>query len=844
VGEGAAADTSQGGRRIIERPRLTRLLTESESRVMLLVAPAGYGKTTLARQWLADRKHAWYQATSASTDVAALALGLASGASNVVPDPGESLRARLKTVGDAASEARSLATDLSQGLDEWPTDVRFVIDDYHLLAENEAAEAFIESLVAETPATFLIISRSRPTWVTAKDLLYGDVVELGRNVLAMTHAEAAEALAKSHEQIPGLVTLAEGWPAVIGLAALVPYALPDDTSAIPETLHEFFAEELYDAVDPATRAAAVELSVAPTISDDVANAMFGEDGGAVLEASCRNGFLTKVGSGYEMHPLVRQFLKTKSADFEQTRTRSTAETIAAAYVVDSRWDDAMAVASEFGLVETMLQVLDEALDVLLAEGRLATLRRWIEAVRPHAPTATIVRLASLEVDFRTGNWAAASAKARQLAGAIPAESPLASRVYLRAGQMAHIDDRHDEAIELFTAASAQAPSPRDLRNALWSRLLTLCDLEHRAEAEATLHEIEDLPPLTCDDVLRAAQGRLQFATRWGPLVEAVATVSGVVDLVDDSNDPLVRTGFLQTYGAALGLVARYSDATPIADRLIEESERYHLGWVVPHALQMGAVAQVGLRDFDAALKSIDRAVRLAEQQGNLHTQVNGLVLRARIYLCSGSAERAVDLLDKREASFTSTGMEGEYSATYALALACCGETDRVAERIRESERVSNQLDAAGVRRFAALVATYFNAGKLDRRLATDALSTVAMTGNYNAFVCAYRAFPPILDTLESTKIDTEPFVALVTALDRNLAEKLGFVKPRRARKKAPLTRREREVFQLMCQGLANREIARTLWISESTVKVHVHHVLTKMGVRTRTEAVAAGLDPD
>jgi len=813
---------------------------------MLLVAPAGYGKTTLARQWLAEGKHAWYQATGASTDVAALALGVASAASNVVEDVAAdaTLRARLKTVGVAASEARSLAADLSNGLDRWPPDVRFVIDDYHLLAESEAAETFIESLIADTRTAFLIISRSRPRWVTAKDLLYGDVVELGRNVLAMTHAEAAQALAKSHEQLPGLVTLAEGWPAVIGLAAMVPYALPQTASEIPETLHEFFAEELYDAADGPTRAAAVQLSFAPTITDAVSSALFGGRKDLDLDRCCRSGFLTKVGVTFEMHPLVRQFLKSKWAEFGNEAMRQTTETIANAYVLESRWDDAAAVAAEFSLTEIMLRVLDGALDALLSEGRLTTLAKWVETVRPLAPTAPSMRLASLEIDFRTGDWAAASGKAQQLASAVPAESALASRVYLRAGQMAHVDDRHDEAIALLTAAAAQARSPSDLRNALWSRLLTVCDLEEKAEAEATLHEIEKLAPLTSDDVLRAAQGRLHLATRWGPLVDTLAKLSGVVEVVDDSNDPLVRTGFLQTYGAALGLAARYSDAIPIADRLIEESSRYHLGWVIPHALQMGAVAQIGLRDFDGALKNIERAVSLAEGQGNLHAQVNGLVLRSRIHLCSGSPERAAALLERREASFTSTGMEAEYSATLAFALACCGETTLVAGRIRESERVSNQLDAADLRRFAAAIASQFESGELDQRLVADAFAGVAAAGNFNAFVCAYRAFPPILAALNTVDVDTKSFAELVTALDRNLAEKIGLVKAQGPRKKTPLTRREREVFELMCKGLANREIGRTLWISESTVKVHVHHILTKMGVRTRTEAVAAGLDSD
>ena len=81
---------------------------------MLLVAPAGYGKTTLARQWLQDRRHAWYQATPASSDVAGLALGIGESLATFVKGAGEQLRARLQTVGDASLEARSLAADLAE----------------------------------------------------------------------------------------------------------------------------------------------------------------------------------------------------------------------------------------------------------------------------------------------------------------------------------------------------------------------------------------------------------------------------------------------------------------------------------------------------------------------------------------------------------------------------------------------------------------------------------------------------------------------------------------------------------------------------------------------------------
>ena len=62
---------------IIKRPRLTKLLDESGARIILLVAPAGYGKTTLAREWLGQREDAlWYSGRPAMADVAALASGL------------------------------------------------------------------------------------------------------------------------------------------------------------------------------------------------------------------------------------------------------------------------------------------------------------------------------------------------------------------------------------------------------------------------------------------------------------------------------------------------------------------------------------------------------------------------------------------------------------------------------------------------------------------------------------------------------------------------------------------------------------------------------------------------
>lgn len=59
-----------------------------------------------------------------------------------------------------------------------------------------------------------------------------------------------------------------------------------------------------------------------------------------------------------------------------------------------------------------------------------------------------------------------------------------------------------------------------------------------------------------------------------------------------------------------------------------------------------------------------------------------------------------------------------------------------------------------------------------------------------------------------------------------------------ARRKFQLSKREAEVVKLISQGLANKEISSTIFISEFTVKDHIKNVMRKMGASTRNEIIA------
>ena len=95
-----------------------------------------------------------------------------------------------------------------------------------------------------------------------------------------------------------------------------------------------------------------------------------------------------------------------------------------------------------------------------------------------------------------------------------------------------------------------------------------------------------------------------------------------------------------------------------------------------------------------------------------------------------------------------------------------------------------------------------------------------------------------------TEASAEELIAAVHALSQGLvvgAPELMFETESEPPERGPLTERESEVLGLLARGLANKQIAAALGISEHTVKFHVSSIYTKLNVTNRAEAVSAGL---
>jgi DNA-binding NarL/FixJ family response regulator len=128
-------------------------------------------------------------------------------------------------------------------------------------------------------------------------------------------------------------------------------------------------------------------------------------------------------------------------------------------------------------------------------------------------------------------------------------------------------------------------------------------------------------------------------------------------------------------------------------------------------------------------------------------------------------------------------------------------------------------------------------GRVEKQEIERSYATTMSEGAFDTLVFTYRLHPAILSTLGQNPAHREHLSQLlVDSNDQALARQFGLARWGVPRERKVLTPRETQVYELLAEGRSNIEIARALFISEKTAKVHVRNVLHKLGVQNRTQA--------
>jgi LuxR family maltose regulon positive regulatory protein len=345
----------------VARPRLIRRLSEArEPPFVLLVAPAGYGKTTLLSEWAAcdGRRFVWID------------LG----------------------AGDCDSD-RLLASVRRTVCESQPPTV-LVVDNAHPLSTQDTFDA-LEELARSMPcgSQVALASRSEPKLPVGSLRAHRRIFELRTGDMAMTRSEAAALLAAAGIRLAsdGLDTLmrrTEGWPAGLYLAALSLRAQPNVEAALSRfagddrVVADYLRDELIERLEPDHVTFLLRTSILDNLSGSLCDAVLDEGGSArTLGALARSNVLMvsldRGGTSYRYHPLFAEMLRAELRRLDPQREPELHARASAWYEEHGDLDSAIRHTVAAGDPEQSGALLWRHASSYIGHGRNAALQNWL-----------------------------------------------------------------------------------------------------------------------------------------------------------------------------------------------------------------------------------------------------------------------------------------------------------------------------------------------------------------------------------------------------------------------------------------------------------------------------------
>jgi LuxR family maltose regulon positive regulatory protein len=855
-------------RTLVGRPRLhVRLERAADARLLLVSAPAGFGKTTLVGEWLDDVTDqtavAWLSLDERDDDPATFWAYVLASLQSAVPELDVGADA---LVGSDHAPSDAVLAALVNELHALERDVILVLDDFHVVHRAEIHDG-VASLIEHLPDRALVVITSRvdPPLPLARLRARGELLEIRAADLRFTVEEAAEylngpmRLELTEVDVATLEARTEGWIAALQLAALSMQGRDDLSGFIAgfagddRFVVDYLVGEVLERQPDAVRRFLLRTSVLDQLHGSLCDAVTETgDGTATLEALERQNLfvvpLDERREWYRYHHLFADVLRARLLADDPDALPELHRRASAWYADHGDTTIAIRHALAAHDFDRAADLAELALPAMRRDRKDATLREWAHAIPADVVrTRPVLAVGLVGTTMSSGDLDEVARRLDEveawLALAPPARDEAGTRV---------VDDAQlrslPGAIEMYRAAMA----------------LTQGDV---AGTMAHARRVLDVVVDDDDELLAAAHTLLGLAAWWeGDLDTAFA----------EYTDAVTRMRRIGHLADILGVTMQMADIRVAQGRLREAQRLYEHGAELVTTRAAGPLR--GIADMHVGLAEIMRErderdaaadqLRLAQELELFATPqyaYRSRAVRAGLLLAGGDTAGCLALLEEAERVYDTDFSpavrpvgarrarthvrQGDLAAARAwvrerglslddelryvtefehITLAIIVLNDRANER--DLPRVSEMLDrllaaaeagdrGSSVIEILAVQALAFDA-RGDTPKALDALRRAVARAEPEGYVRVFAFLGPRLAQLRE---------ALAAGTPSSRVAQPGLVEP--------LSDRELDVLRLLRSDLSGPDIARELIVSLNTVRTHTKHIYTKLGVGNRREAV-------
>ncbi|XGV97577.1 MAG: LuxR C-terminal-related transcriptional regulator [Leptolyngbya sp. BL-A-14] len=874
---------------LVQRKRLLEKLNQGfNSKLILISAAAGFGKTTILSEWVQQAKLplGWLSLDERDNDPTRFWLYVVTALQQGVPHLGEATLAMLQSPEPLPFEA--FLTPLLNEFAELQTNLILVLDDYHLITAtviHDGLNFVLDHLPSQVHLA--IATRAHPPLSLAKLRVRAQLTELGADDLRFTDEEATTFLRQSlsapltQSQIETLQNKTEGWVAGLQLATLSLQETANSSGLIAsfkgnqQHILDYLVEEVLERQPQSLQSFLLRTSILEQMCASLCEAVVGDttiNGATTLEQLERlNLFLVPLDhdrTWYRYHHLFAESLR-------HILHRTEPDRISNYHQYAAQWYEQQGLIAEAIQHAISGQSFEYAAHLIEQEIQTSENPRFDAIVLRHALDKLPAQLtdrrpwllvAKAWVGFTSSQFAEAIYAIQTLEQYLTENSAMTENsdrlwglIIALKGMQARQQGNTTESTECMEKALKLLPQDNS-----WLRSLILLNLgvtyfvaDNYAAAKQLLPEVSRIGQArgTADPAIAGLYLQAQFLALRGQLNKATFLCQQGLELATERH-------WLATYAGVLVEVA-------LADLLREQNQldiaAQHLIQSIDRAIQnrqpglmMGYITLARVRqaqgDFQGAWAAIQEAERC--QPWLWSTILSVEVCKARLCLAEGNLEGAIAWAENSGLSIED---DLHYSRTDQLPKAC--ELDYLTyarilltqEQSQEALRLLTRIQEfahAGGRTIRVMEALLLQAlishiqGDLERSL--DALNqalNIPRQGDYTRlFLDEGKPMAELLQLAVSKKIHPDEAKRLLRIFD-SVHEKLTIanqplIEPLSDALIEPLSERELEVLQYLATGMSNQAIADQLFVSLAAVKWHARNIYGKLDVNNRTQAVA------